>query len=121
MGFFIRKHKDGRVQVSRRGDFTQPPPETHQFTHGWLERHRDVVIFDGETLEIIDNQGVQASYKITRQPGVYCNSCGEKIGQGPALATEAAMRRKYVESCEKYDSDLGWYEVAAYYLGELNG
>lgn len=131
MGLFIRKKKDGAVFVSSRADFSQPPPVQHHFGTKWLEKNlaTGVASFtDGQI--ILHASDGDVAYDVVRGPGAFCCHCDEGLADGPARTPEEAQRRlTHVEECQianntdetGHASHPAGYEVADYYIGELNG
>lgn len=133
MGLFVRKLREGGAKVSRRADFTAPPPEEHHFSPDWVMRgvsdglvslaNGQIVIHRGE-----DNGG-DLAYDIVRPPGAYCLHCGDQVGEGPSNSEKESLERiAYVETCQVFNNDdetgdpsdpVNRYEVANYYLGRL--
>lgn len=138
MGLFVRKLRaeDGSVagaQVSRRGDFSAPPPEQHHFSPNWVMREVATGLVSMADGKIVIHTGPKKTdvveYEIVRTPGAYCLHCGDRVGDGPATTPEeVAARIHYVEICEVFNNDdetgdlddpVNRYAVYGGYLGEL--
>lgn len=119
MSLYMRKRKDGTVQVASDPAFTSDPPANHHFTPEWVldQVSAGIATFTKAQLVIHAADG-DVVYDITREPGAYCAGCGQKVGDG-AATTPAQVEKRRAEASDCCDADPDDVEVINYYEGEV--
>lgn len=117
MALYMRKRRDGTVQVASDPTFTSDPPTTHHFTPEWVF---DQVAAGIATLSkgqiVLHADSGDVAYDITREPGAYCSGCGHRVGDGPAT-TPSQVEARRAESADCCEADADDVEVINYYEG----
>ena len=94
----LRKLKSLKVEI------IDQPGQKHHFPtkfvtkaliEGWISLDRGKLTIHAENGELV--------YNLVRYPGAYCDNCGDRLGDGPALtAAEADVRREHAQGHSNY-------------------
>ncbi len=116
MSLTIRKLQNLKVEVLAAGQVHHFPTlwVTKGQIEGWLEVKRGKITIMAENGDHV--------YDLVRYPGAYCDSCGQRLADGPALTYAESLRRKeHSQHCDTPPSEKNpsGYSVINYYDGRL--
>ena len=116
MSLQIRKLKNLKVEVQDAGKVHHFPTKwvTKGQIEGWLDLSRGKITIKAENGDYV--------YDLVRHPGAYCDSCNERLADGPALTEAESLKRKeHSQHCDTPPSPNrpSGYSVINYYDGRL--